>query len=98
MTNHQGYILPDTNSKSYSKSELDKLDNHTLFLARNEIYARHGRKFRNTELQTYFVQKSWYNPTVEPDDFQDGWLNDAERHNANTMLEIEKSRNSPYLN
>lgn len=98
MTNHSGYILPNSNSKTYSRAELEKLDNHTLFLARNEIYARHNRKFVSMELQTYFAQKSWYSPSIEPGDFQDSWLNDAERANANTMLEIEKSRNSPYLN
>ena len=66
--NHSGYILP-TDTKKYSESELSKLDDHTLFLARNEIYARHGRKFVSQELQTYFAQKSWYKPSVEPGDF-----------------------------
>ena len=97
MTNHSGYILP-TDSKQYSKSELSKLDDHTLFLARNEIYARHGRKFVSQELQTYFAQKKWYNPSVDPEDFQDSWLSDTERNNANTMLDIEKSRGSKYIN
>ena len=95
--NHSGYILP-TDTKKYSESELSKLDDHTLFLARNEIYARHGRKFVSQELQTYFAQKSWYKPSVEPGDFQDSWLSDTERSNATTMLDIEKSRGSKYLN
>ena len=38
-------------------------------IARNEIYARHGRKFNDSELQAYFNSKSWYKGTVNPEDF-----------------------------
>ena len=35
----------------------------------NEIYAKHGRKFKTDSIQKYFDSKSWYQPKVEPDDF-----------------------------
>ena len=35
----------------------------------NEIWARHGRKFKNNWLQSYFNSQSWYSGTIEPDDF-----------------------------
>lgn len=92
-----GYVLPDSSTRVYSSSELSKLDNYTLFLARNELYARYGRKFVSAELQRYFGGKTWYKGTIEPGDFNDNWLNDTERANAQAMLEIEKSRNSPYV-
>ncbi|MFR9148557.1 MAG: YARHG domain-containing protein [Hungatella sp.] len=31
-----------------------------LRFAKNEIYARHGRRFHDSELQGYFDQLSWY--------------------------------------
>ena len=92
-----GYVLPDSSTRVYSSSELSRLDNYTLFLARNEMSARYGRKFVSEELQRYFGGKTWYKGTIEPGDFNDNWLNDTERANAQAMLEIEKSRNSPYV-
>ena len=91
------YVLPDSSTKSYSRSELDKLSTHDLFLARNEIFARYGRQFVSEELQQYFGSKSWYHGTIPPGDFDETMLNETERHNVETMLAIEKDRNSPYI-
>ena len=38
-------------------------------LAKNEIYARHGRKFVTQRIADYFNSKSWYKGTVEPETF-----------------------------
>lgn len=97
------YVLSDSATRQYGAAELERLDNYQLYLARNEIYARHGRSFRNDDLNHYFGQKSWYNPIYAPDEFdaldaRAQILNDNERHNADLMFEIEQSRNSPYLN
>ena len=35
-------------------------------LAKNELYARHGRKFKSKELQEYFESKDWYVPKYSP--------------------------------
>ena len=50
-------------------------------LARNEIYARHGRKFIDTQIQAYFNSKSWYHGTVEAADFDASVLSSIERTN-----------------
>ena len=68
-----------------------------LYRARNEIYARHGRGFKNTDLQEYFNAQSWYKRTVDPDKFDSSVLNDYERKNAELMLTIEKGRGSKYV-
>lgn len=91
------YVLADSATRGYSRSELEKLSNHDLFIARNEIYARHGRKFKSSELQQYFGSKSWYTPTIESDDFADSMLSDIELANARLMLEIETARGSEYI-
>lgn len=92
------YLLPDSASRYYTKDELSTMSLHDLYLARNEIYARHGRLFKNPDLQTYFNGQPWYNGTIAPGDFSDGVLNEFERQNAITIQEVERSQNSPYLN
>ena len=81
------YILPDT---SYvSKSSVKKLSDEELQYAVNEIYARHGRKFLDEGLQEYFNGKSWYNGTIEPDDFKEDMLSEIERTNEDTIVNYE---------
>lgn len=50
-------------------------------MARNEIYARHGRKFKDAQIQAYFDSRSWYSGTVEADSFDESALSDIERTN-----------------
>ena len=68
-----------------------------LYLARNEIFARHGRGFKNQDLTDYFATKRWYTQTYTPEEFDaisSSQLNDYELKNVQTMYEIEQSRNS----
>lgn len=94
-----GYILPDSATREYSKSELSKLSNYELYIARNEIYARHGRGFKNEELARYFAEQDWYVERYSPEEFDSKGpsLNSIEKANAEMMLAIEKSRGSSYL-
>ena len=94
---YDDYILPDSATHAYSRAELDGLSTYDLYLARNEIYARYGRQFKNSDLQSYFNSKNWYRGTVAPADFNDNWLNETERANVALIREIEEGRNSPYL-
>ncbi|NHM16319.1 YARHG domain-containing protein [Eggerthellaceae bacterium zg-887] len=91
------YILPDSSSRVYSYGELDSLSTYDLFLARNEIFARYGRIFQSDDLNSYFNSQSWYDPRYTPEAFDNNWLNSTERANVDTMLQIEQSRNSPYV-
>lgn len=93
-----GYILPESDTRYYSESELSALTDYELYLARNEIYARHGREFKNQDLQNYFKNKDWYTGRYSPDSFDSiVTLNDFEKKNADAMLAIEKRRGSSYL-
>ena len=60
-----------------------------LRMSINEIYARHGRKFLDEGLQEYFNGKSWYNGTIEPDDFKEDMLSEIERTNEDTIVNYE---------
>ncbi|MCI8888515.1 MAG: YARHG domain-containing protein [Hungatella sp.] len=52
-----------------------------LRIARNEIYARHGRRFQDAGLASYFEGCSWYEGVIEPGDFTEDLLNHIEREN-----------------
>lgn len=93
------YILPDVQTRVYSTAELEQLSTDELWYARNEIFARHGRGFRNPELQSYFNSKPWYtrNP-IDPDTFDSTvTLSATEQQNADAIKAIEQARGSSNL-
>lgn len=93
-SDEKDYILPDSDIKLLSKSDLAKLSKEECKLARNEIYARHGRKFKDEELQKYFDSKSWYEGTINPEDFLDTRLSDIEIKNRDLIVEAENNAES----
>lgn len=85
----QDYILPDSSSRFLSKSDLNGLSAEECRIARNEIYARHGRMFNDEALQAYFDSFDWYYPSIQPDDFEEAMLNEYERANTELIVEYE---------
>ena len=93
------YILPDVQTRVYSTAELEQLSTDELWYARNEIFARHGRGFRNPELQSYFNSKPWYTRSpIDPDTFDSTvTLSATEQQNADAIKAIEQARGSSNL-
>jgi hypothetical protein len=56
-------------------------------LLRNEIFARHGRVFKDKALQAYFSSMPWYKPNAA---FDDSMLTAIEKANVATLLAHEK--------
>lgn len=83
------YIIADSNSRYITRDDLTGLSPEQIRIARNEIYARKGRRFNDASLQSYFDSKSWYNGTISPYDFNDGMLNDFEKKNAELIRAYE---------
>ena len=92
IVTYSEYVLSESNTRYYTADELKNLTADELFIARNEIYARHGRTFNNPELQQYFNGKSWYSGTISPENFDTSVLNSFERANVSTILAVEASR------
>lgn len=86
------YILPTSNTALVSYDTLRPLSDWQLRLARNEIYARYGRRFNDAQLQAYFDGKSWYHGTIAPDAFDASVLNDTELANIARIQEVEAQR------
>ena len=80
------YILPQSSERLLADSDVDGMSYEELQMAINEIYARHGRKFSSQSVQNYFDGQSWYQGTVEPDDFSDSVFSQIEGQNVLFLL------------
>lgn len=60
-----------------------------LDVMRNSIFARHGRLFKDSQLQTYFNQQPWYQPVYMPDEFPNSLISSIEEKNAAFILEYQ---------
>ncbi|OON99000.1 MAG: hypothetical protein ATN35_02630 [Epulopiscium sp. Nele67-Bin004] len=88
------YMVPESNSKYLTADDISHLSAAELRIARNEIFARHGRMFASADLQTYFTSQSWYNGTVSADSFSESVLNDMEKANVTFISNYESGSTS----
>ena len=93
MEDSNGYILADSDSRKLKKSDLAGMTAQQLSYAKNEIYARHGRVFKSSELQEYFNEKDWYE---ENDDFKDEDLSKKEAENTEFIDAYQKDNDLEY--
>lgn len=87
------FLIPESSTKVLTAADLSGFSKEQLALARNEIYARHGRRFKNGTYQKYFEGKSWYkeNPDYK---YNNDELNisELENKNAHFILDYERNR------
>lgn len=86
------YIIPDSEWKELTESDLKGFTAKELTYARNEIYARHGYVFKADELNNYFNTMSWY----YPDSSFSGELSSIEQKNANLIRDYQKAKGLEY--
>ena len=91
-SSNSDFVLPDSSARYLTKNDLYGLTAEQCRIARNEIYARHGRIFNDEGLQAYFNQFSWYQPTIPADAFQESMLNAYEIANRDLIVEYEKEQ------
>ncbi|MCB5387387.1 YARHG domain-containing protein [Blautia glucerasea] len=87
------YIFPDSDSRYLTDEDLAGYSSDQLELAKNEIYARHGRKFVTQRIADYFNSKSWYKGTEDPETFDDNQgdiFNEYEVANISKIADTEK--------
>ncbi len=85
-----GFVIPDSSTRYISGSELQGFSEWEARAARNEIYARHGRRFNSDELQKWFDAQDWYKGTVSPNSFNESVLSAVEKANIKTIESYEK--------
>ncbi len=91
MEDHKGpdYILPYSDTDDMEAAGIMIFGDVARY-AKNEIYARYGRKFNDRELQEYFNNRPWYNGTIEPDKFDESMLSDVEKKNVEYLKWCEE--------
>ena len=85
-----GMLIPDSDSRYLTEDDLKGFTAEELRIARNEIYARYGRKFNDSKLQEHFNSMDWYFPMTDPEDFDESLLNDYEIKNLELIAKYEK--------
>ncbi len=84
------YVIADSATRQLSNADLAGLSQWELRVARNEIYARHGRMFEDDALDSYFRGKSWYVPSIPAASFDDNQLlTKTELRNAKLISDYE---------
>lgn len=86
------YIFPESNSRYLTETEVRNKSKEELRLARNELFARHGRMFEDDGLAAYFESKSWYKGTVPAGAFNTNVFNVYEKYNLELIQKIEDEK------
>lgn len=82
-------VFPDSSRTYLTDEDAAAMSSANLRIARNEIYARHGRLFDSSDLQNYFNTCSWYYGYIEPSDFDEGTLSSIEKANIRLFQKYE---------
>ena len=81
--------LYDTDKKYYQISDFDGVPPLIIYLAKNEIYARHGYIFKDTDLNNYFLSQLWYLPEVDSNAFDTAVFNEYETANLQLLAQLD---------
>lgn len=85
------YILPDSATRRLTQADVADLTWEQCCLARNEIFARHGRLFQTPQIAAYFEAKSWYHGTIPGTSFSNDVLSQIERDNIDFLVSYENA-------
>lgn len=92
------YVLDFSSNRQVKEKDLEGLSLAELRIARNEIFARHGRQFKDPMLNQWFYSKKWYlglRRKYSPeffDDYSPDPLSSLENKNVNFIVDYEKKK------
>jgi hypothetical protein len=84
-------LREELSTKPVSRRILEGLFIEDARKLRNEIYARHGKVFKDKTMQKYFDSFDWYKPDPQ---FSENSLSKTERNNYATILAYERKATS----
>jgi YARHG domain-containing protein len=70
-------------------AELKDLSLDDLKFLRGIVFGRHGRVFKDADIESYLKERVWYKPNP---DFQNSMLNETERRNLDVIREAEAAQ------
>jgi hypothetical protein len=87
IVKYENTLHEELSTKVIRRSLLQGLFLEDARKMRDEIYARHGKVFKNEWLQKYFSSFDWYHPNP---DFSESSLSEVEKKNLATIAAYEK--------
>lgn len=81
---------PEASTRLLTEADLAGKDAETLSNMRNEVFARHGHRFKTPRLHQLFSKQAWYTPQT---DDAGPLLTELERKNVALIRETEKRLN-----
>lgn len=91
-----GFVIADSATRVLSPAELRSMGLRDLYLARNEIYARHGHSFRTPFLRRHFEGTGWYRDAGD-NERAAASLSAVERANVDTIKRAEAAAGGPLI-
>jgi hypothetical protein len=79
----------DFAAKKLTRAQLKELSLWELEMLRGIVFGRHGRVFRNRDIQQYLREQPWYRPNQS---FSNSSLNETERVNLDLIREAEAAQ------
>jgi hypothetical protein len=79
----------DYSKQAVTREELKDLELWDLKLLRGVVFGRHGRVFKDREIQGYLKDRPWYKPDPS---FTNASLNQTERANLDLIRELEAEK------
>lgn len=93
LASYEAKIREKLSTEALQEGTLGDMFAEDLRVLRNEIYARHGRIFKDADLQKYFESQPWYKPNP---DFKDDQLSEIEASNLAKIKSAEESATSKF--
>lgn len=79
----------DYSKQAVTRDELKDVDLWNLRLLRGVVFGRHGRVFKDRDIQSYLKEQAWYKPNPA---FANAMLNQTERANLDLIRELEAEK------
>lgn len=84
------YFILNCDKMYFTREDLLTFDAGMCRLARNGIYARLGREFKDEALNSYFTQFDWYSPVLSAEEFSETLLNQYQIANRDLIVAYER--------
>ena len=79
------FFIPDSSTRTLTDAEVGRMSQEQIQLAINEIYAKHGYKFKDQNIYNYFCQFSWYKPITTDQADAKREFNSTENYNVELL-------------
>ncbi len=89
------YMFPNLSDKDLDPDMLFVCNQTDLSIARNQLFAKYGRKFTDPFLSAVFSRKDWYDPRIDGETFDkeiNKKLTEIEKKNLQLVLDIEENQ------